>query len=366
MKILFIGKRFYTNRDAVQEQYGRIYQLPSFWAKAGMQTSLWLIDYHSKDVVNRTEGQLRLKSTPIFSRASLSEWHEIRRSSKQVQFDIVVASGDCYIGLMAYRLARRIGAKFVFDVYDKYDEFRAYRNLPGFNLFKHLLDRADGRIFASRPLMAQLQRATHNHLTLNGIDEALFTPSDMSASREALGLPTTGILVGYFGSMTADRGVTDLIASAKILRDKGHPVELILAGRKEHALDTSIEGVTYLGNLPVSQVPLAMSSCDLLALPYRSSPYLDMASSCKITEYIAMRKPVVATLTPNFSGNFPLQARQLDGLLASPGDPASIAEVILKQLESATLLQMPEGATWQEISADTLEFLATLPPPRGT
>ena len=40
MSVLFIGKRYYTNRDALAERYGRIYQLPWNWANAGVHTHL--------------------------------------------------------------------------------------------------------------------------------------------------------------------------------------------------------------------------------------------------------------------------------------------------------------------------------------
>ena len=31
--ILFLGKRFYTNKDALQERFGRIFHLPMEWAR---------------------------------------------------------------------------------------------------------------------------------------------------------------------------------------------------------------------------------------------------------------------------------------------------------------------------------------------
>ena len=31
-RILFLGKRFFTNKDALLERFGRVYQLPSIWA----------------------------------------------------------------------------------------------------------------------------------------------------------------------------------------------------------------------------------------------------------------------------------------------------------------------------------------------
>lgn len=278
------------------------------------------------------------------------------------KFDVVVASGDCYIALVALALARSNGACFVFDVYDKYDEFSGYWSPPRLDIFNYLLDRADGRIFASRPLKSQLQRSPTDHLAANGIDDSAFVASDMHASRNALDLPLDKILVGYFGSITKDRGVEDLIIAQDILRRSGNPIQLVIAGRKEYELETSAEGINYLGNIPADHVPAAMSACDLLAIPYRNSPYLDMASSCKITEYISIGKPIVATLTPNFGSNFPKQTEQLGEAIAIPGDPESIARTIVRQLQSPVLVTMPPEANWKDIAADTLNYLRSLDP----
>ena len=48
MNTLFIGKRYYTNRDALLERYGRIYQLPALWRQDGVDVRLWLLDYHRR------------------------------------------------------------------------------------------------------------------------------------------------------------------------------------------------------------------------------------------------------------------------------------------------------------------------------
>ncbi|WP_313319776.1 glycosyltransferase [Stenotrophomonas sp.] len=360
MKILFIGKRFYTNRDAALERYGRIYQLPCHWAIAGVQTSLWLLDYHSRTPINQTDDNPPVHSTPVLGLSSIAKFLKILLARRKHNFDVVVASGDCYIALMAFTLARSIGARFVFDVYDKYDEFGGYWSPPRFDLFNYLLDRADGRIFASRALKEQLRRSTNDHLAANGIDISKFVASDIHAARRALGLPIDKILVGYFGSITSDRGVEDLILAQNILRSSNSPIHLVLAGKKEFEIETTSESITYLGNIPADRVPLAMSACDLLALPYRTSPYLDMASSCKITEYIAIGKPIVATLTPNLASNFPEQTTQLGEAIAIPGDPESIARTIVRQLEFPTLVDMPAKANWESIAADTLNYLGSL------
>jgi glycosyltransferase involved in cell wall biosynthesis len=351
MKILFVGKRFYTNRDALREKYGRIYQLPWHWAEAGIRTTLWLVDYHGRESVVERDGALDVVSTPVRDLSLLRHWLT-GAYRKNGDPDVVVASGDCYIGWMASRIARRTHSRFVFDVYDKYDEFGGYRSLPGFDLFAYLLGKADVRCFASRALMNDLRRSTADCVVPNGLDVARFSPRDMHACRAEMGLPPDGLLVGYFGGMEPDRGAADLIEAVGLLRKEGVDARLVLGGKPPAGLDLDRPGVLYLGNVPYARMPTALSACDLLAVPYRRTPFMDAGSSNKIAEAIACRRPIVATRTPNLVANFPVQAARLDAVLAEPADAESLARSIRLQSEQRLLVDLPEGMAWKDIAGD--------------
>lgn len=360
MKILFIGKRFYTNRDALIEKYGRIYQLPWHWSQAKVDTKLWLIDYHTRTEFHRTDETLEIHSTPILSLNFFRHWITGGGFKQPHPFDIVVASGDCYIGLMAYLLARRIRAQFIFDVYDKYDEFPGYRSPPGFDLFTYLLNKADARWFASRALMNSLHRSPNDCLVPNGLDLRRFEPRDLRTSREIMNLPQNILLVGYFGGMEPDRGVADLIDAITLLRNQGVEVLLVLGGKSVPELNLQRPEILYLGDIPYERMPDALAACDLLAVPYRRSPFMDAGSSNKIAEAIACRRPVVATRSPNLTANFPDQARQLEPFLATPSDPSSLARSILLQSQQRVLVDMPENMTWCSIAQNLAQKLESL------
>ena len=357
MRILFIGKRFYTNRDAFKERFGRIYQLPYWWAAAGQEVDLWLVDYHSGERHVAKDDSLAIESTPAFRgrffarlfRAGLGP----RRSLRP---DIVVASGDCYVGLLGYVVARFSRASFVFDVYDRYDAFEGYRRLPGFDPLSFLLRRCDIAMFASAKVLDDLGvQCKKSLLVQNGVDFARFKPLPMRESRVSLGLPAETLLIGYFGSMEPERGITDLIDAMALLRAKGVDAELLISGKAHPDVDLGQPWVRYLGNIAFEKMPAALASCDLLALPYRQGDFVDNASSCKIAEYIAMERPIVSTRSPNLVENFPKQAAQLDVLLATPGDVADLAACLEMQLKARRLVDMPMGMSWQEISESVLE-----------
>ncbi len=360
MDILFIGKRFYTNRDAFEEDYGRIFQLPFWWAAGGHDVKLWLVDYHSRQPGSRNAGDLQVESTPVFGwrcvRRVFSEFTRPLRGTARPR--LVIASGDCYLGLLGYLVARILGARFVFDLYDRYDVFAGYRRLPGFDPQLFLLRHADAVTFASNPLKDDLEREAMVALVVpNGVDTRHFRPMSQAEARDNLGLPAVGELIGYFGSMEPERGIDDLVAAVAAMREEGSDTRLVVGGHVSDAADLDRPWVHYLGNLEFSRMPAALAACDVLTLPYRHSTFLDNAASVKIAEYIAADRPIVATRTPNFIQNFPQQAAELDGLIAVPGDVTDLARCLRRQLDERRRVSMPSGMDWSTISDELLGAL---------
>jgi glycosyltransferase involved in cell wall biosynthesis len=364
LSILFIGKRFYTNRDTLRERFGRIYQLPWHWAEAGISTRLWLIDYHTREIAAFKDRSLDVVSTPAFGVTSVRHLaiEAFGRTGLTRRPELVVASGDCYIGLMAYHLAKKIGAHFVFDVYDKYDEFSGYRRFPWFDPFTFLLRHSDFRLFASQALMESAgYRPEHDFIVPNGVDTERFQPMDMRLSRRECGLPEESIFIGYFGSMEPERGIDDLISAVQHLRTEGLSIELLLGGKPRENMDLQQSGIRYVGNVPFDRMPAMLASCDLLSVPYRRSAVMDAGASNKIAEAMACRRPLVATRTPNLLANFPIQATLLNDLLAKPGDVSDIACVIRRQLAQRVIVDASHDMDWPTIAANLAAELSLFP-----
>ncbi|WP_334180698.1 glycosyltransferase [Pseudomonas nitroreducens] len=360
MTTLFIGKRFYTNKDAVGDRFGRIYRLPWHWSQSGLDVELWLIDYHTRHSVSEREGHLRVISTPVFGVKTLVQ---LIRSLARPPRNIV-ASGDCYIGLLGYFIARLTGASFTFDIYDKYTTFGGYRKLPAFDPFSFLVRHADHLLFASQALASDTLTRSNRGGTAtvipNGIDEEDFYPRSRSDCRKAMGLQEDVYYVGYFGSMDLERGITDLLQAMSLIRRSGIDARLLLAGRNVDDTDLSAPWVDYLGTLAHADIATALGCCDVLTLPYRRSEYLDMASSCKIAEYLAVQVPIAATRTPNLCTNFPIQARELDKVLAAPNDPESLATCIAHQLLTPIMIPLLVDMTWKSIAAQAIAAIDPL------
>jgi glycosyltransferase involved in cell wall biosynthesis len=353
MKILFIGKRFYTNRDAYAERFGRIYQLPYFWSQVGEQVQLWLFDYHSGKSEKRLDDTLEIATCPVFE---FKTWKLlIRQLLCPRQFDVVIASGDCYIGMVGWLMAQRNKAMFVFDIYDKYDDFDGYRRLPGFDPFSFLIKRARIRAFASQALLTIIGgRPDGDLLVPNGVDTKQFRSLDMAKSRANVGLPDHVIYAGYFGSMEPDRGVDDLIGAVRLLRSSGINIQALIAGKNPPSHYFDDPAIHYLGNIPFDCMPEVVASADVLVVPYRRSAAMDQGASCKISEYIASGRPVVTTRTPNFLANLPQQALDLADAVCEPGNPQDLARALTVQLANPRYTNLPDGMDWKDIAMNAL------------
>lgn len=352
--ILFIGKRRYTGKDAWRERFGRIYQLPAAWARAGEDVRLWLVDYHSREPLDDLDDGLAMRSTPVRGLSVMRAFAAHLRWRPRA----VVASGDCYIGLLGWLVARLSGARFVFDIYDKYDEFAGYVRPLGFDLYGFLRRAADLRFFASRALAAGHAAdgcEDRTRIVPNGVDPQRFRPLPRAACRERLGLPHDAVLVGYFGGMEADRGVNDLVAAIARLRETGSRARLLVCGHAHPDTPLAQPWIDYRGAVPHERMPDYINACDVVAMPYRSSPFMDMGASCKVAEYLMCGVPLAATASPNFTANFPEQARALGRGLARAADPDSLAGAIEAQLAERVVAPAPEGMAWSEIAAAALE-----------
>jgi glycosyltransferase involved in cell wall biosynthesis len=347
MRILFLGKRHYTNQDALAKRFGRIYRLPLAWHRAGHEVQLMLLDYHGGRRTVSTDEGFAAQSLPVSDPRSLAH---LSASIKSFQPEIGVASGDCFIGLLGQWLTRRTGSKFVFDVYDDYRTFGAYRAFMGWDALGFLCRSAGLVTYASKAMADRHHFDNAAVVVPNGVDRSAFTPSPMSEARANLGLPSAAELVGYFGSMRPEHGVGVLIQALEKLRVRRPDLRLLLCGKRHTSTPVNGDGVWYHGMVPHEMIPSYLNACDVLALPYLHGEFLDNASSCKIAEYLFCRRPIVATRTPNFVQNFPDQARQLDALLVPPGDADALAGAILRQLDDPVIAEPPADMSWEDIA----------------
>lgn len=363
MRILQFAKRRYTNKDALRERFGRVYQLPLHWHRSKHEMELLLIDYRGIKTESSRQDGFPITSLPAVDPRSVPR---LFSSARRFQPDVIIASGDCYIGLAAARIARSIGTRFAFDVYDDYSGFGSYSLFAGWDALGHLINGADMVLYASHALALHQDSSAHKVIAPNGVDPVTFRPIPLLEARQRLGFSGETIWVGYFGSMEPDRGLDDLIAAIGTLHASDPKIRLLLCGSKGSESRRFPHWVDYHGVVSHSTMPWYLNACNVLALPYRRSRVMDMGASCKIAEYLLCGRPMVATDTPNFTQNFPVQAGELEAYISRPSDPSDLARVISLQLQAPRTASFPVEHTWESISQRVLGELETLVQrPRG-
>jgi glycosyltransferase involved in cell wall biosynthesis len=352
MEVIWLAKRHYTHKDALADRFGRTYELPLAWSRDGAGASLELVDYHGRQAASHVDGRLEVHSTPI---RRLDALRDLRRRVLARKPDVIVASSDCFAGMLGLHLARASGARFVFDVYDDYRTFGAYRLFAGFPAYAFLLRRATLVLYASRAVADRHDAASPWTFVPNGVDPALFRPGTQAAARAAVKLADGDTRwIGYFGGLEAERGPEDLVAAVGLLHARDPAIRLALCGPTVPGQNLRASWVELRGSIPHATVPDYINACDVVALPYRRGPVIDMASSLKMAEYLYCMRPIVATRTPSLTANFPIQAQELGEAIAEPGNVADLARAIEHQLLHPTIASIPKDQAWAEVAERAL------------
>ncbi len=354
MRILFVAKRYYTNKDLLKDRFGRLFHLPVQLAAQGVHVDVAVIEYRNPDQDEMQAGGVLFRTVPATARKILSLPLRLYRAVSEARPDIIIASGDSHIGFLGLRIARRLGARFVFDVYDYYPAFAGNR-LPGMAaMFRAAVKEADLVLCASEPLCRRLSASNpHTLLVENGVDQTLFAPRDQVAARRAVGLAEHVPLIGYFGSITPSRGPL-LIEACRLVRDETPTLQLLLAGRvSDFQFDEP--WITYLGELPQDRLPDLINACDVVAIPYADDAFNSMAGACKIGEYLACAKPVVVTRVSGHERTF----GDVPASLCKP-EPIDMARAILHQLSTPQVAKVPETLDWKVIGRVLHESLSAI------
>ena len=343
MNIHLLCKRYYTHKDLLKDRFGRLYHLPLQLARLGASVKVTAIDYRNAGEESLEADGVRFLTAPAALRRLPGLLPGLYRHIRAERPDLLIASGDSHIGFIGYKIAQRLGAHFIFDVYDYYCVFPGNR-IPGMKaMFWNAVKRADLVLCASATLQARL--AAENPSTLlvqNGVDRTLFVPGDQRRAREALGLPAKGRVVGYFGSINPARGPL-LIEACRQIRLEMPDLRLLLAGPVRH-VEMSEPWITHVGAQPQEAIPTLIHACDVVTIPYANDEFNSMAGACKIAEYLACDKPVVATRVAGHEEIF----RESPGSLSKP-DTGDMARAIKTQLESPKLTPFPETMAWEWI-----------------
>ncbi|TPQ25501.1 glycosyltransferase [Methylomonas koyamae] len=357
MKIYFLCKRYYTNKDLINDRFGRLYHLPKQLSEHGHSVVVNAFDYRNRTDLFVADNGVSFQTIPLRPANLICEILRIYSLVRNINPDVIIASGDIYIGLIGLLLARRLRIKFVYDVYDYYPAFRINR-LPGLKaVFNYVVRKSSLVTCASQSLQRWVKSGVNQRTLLieNGVDRNVFSVGDRVEARLKLNFPLNKEVIGYFGSINSARGPL-LIEACRLLRKTKPNLHLIFAGRVD-GVDFSENWIKYYGELPQSSVPNLIHACDVVVVPYASDQFNSMSGACKIAEYLACGKPVVATRVSDHAEVFKDAPTSLCEPIAD-----DMARAISSQLEHPEIVAYPVVLDWQSIGQKLNQELAKLAP----
>lgn len=135
--------------------------------------------------------------------------------------------------------------------------------------------------------------------------------------------------VAYIGGLSLGRGLGEMIAATRIVRDSGIPLTLVLAGPVDEQgkalIEANLEYVDYLGVIDPSAVPAVLSGCVAGLAVLRPLPNYLESHPTKVFEYMAAGIPFIASNFPHWQKLF---GRFEAGFFVDNDSPAEIADVI--------------------------------------
>lgn len=259
--------------------------------------------------------------------------------------NIVHAHSPASTGLEAWRMARRFGAAFVYEVRGFWELSRAANNGERINIADALSEdvrvanKADRVVAICEGIAKQLIRngvSAHKiSIVPNGVDASTFYP--LVRNRHlAKQLSLEGSLVyGYATNVRRLEGIQIVVQSwlhvkkripnaIFLLIGDGSYMSVIRRLAREYGVEDSWR---FVGRIPHSKMQEYYSLFDVFVVPRLPEPVCEIVTPLKPLEAMAMGIPVVA------SGVSALREMVQDGktgLLFEPGDPESLASVCVQ------------------------------------
>lgn len=180
------------------------------------------------------------------------------------------------------------------------------------------------------------------HRLIPGISRTRLAPSDhlqvRAAKRRELGIDADARVLIALGSGFKTKGLDRSIRTLAVLRERGHPAQLLVAGQDKESAFRALarrlgvaEQVHFLGGR--DDIPALLQAADLLIHPaYREN------TGNALLEAMIAGLPVVATQTCGYS-HF-VQEADMGEVIADEADPRAIADAVARLLQTS-------GAEWQ-------------------
>ncbi len=358
MRILFLSKRRYMSKDVVFDRYGRFYCIPQSMAAQGHQVHLHTLTYRHiagagiRHLSHAIESNLNVRDHGLFALFSQTYFFRLVADCLRFRPDIVVGASDVPHLVIAYFLSRAMSIPYLADLYDQFLAYGLTRIPLMARLYKTTLKEADTVACISRTLANWVCElgvpAERVGVIGNAVDEHFVNSTDIPSrelARKECGLPAEGLLIGTAGALTEDRDISTLYRAHELLRARGEPIYLAVAGPRNATLPVPKSlSVIDLGELPHDKIPGFFSALDVGVVCNSNSLFARNCFPQKYFEMRAMNLPVVAAEV----GDIRDYGTSDNTWHYVPGDPSSLASAIGRALGNFDSTRTASIPTWRD------------------
>jgi len=194
--------------------------------------------------------------------------------------------------------------------------------------FAHVVltpNKAFKELFAARSAPAR-----KIHIVMNSPQEELFRPCEETPAPGDV--PEVGFRVMFHGTVVERHGLDTVLHALRLLRPKIPSLAFDVYGGgdfvdtfKRLVGELNLQDiVTYHGQVPLEQIPVAIRRCSVGVIPNRRTPFTELNLPTRIFEYLCLGKPVVVPHTKGILDYFTEQ----ELFFFEPGDAASLSEAL--------------------------------------
>lgn len=239
------------------------------------------------------------------------------------RYDIIQVRNKFIVGVLGLLAARIRAAKFVYWLSYPLAECRVLDakegralvpwisllggRVAGWLLYKVIMPHSD-HVFVQSKQMLQ-------DVAAEGVPEALMTPVPMAVSEDLLDIPPATVepdTILYLGTLIRVRRLDMLIEALGIVRQSHPDVRLIFVGDGDCHEDRSFleavakkqemsDAVEFTGMIPMAEAHERVARAAVCVSPFYPTPILQSTSPTKLSEYMALGRPVVANTHPEQS-----------------------------------------------------------------
>jgi glycosyltransferase involved in cell wall biosynthesis len=332
LRLLVLTKRQYTNKDLLDDRFGRIREIPFALSKQGHRVVGCCLSYARRSEGWFRDGSVIWRSVNV-GRIPISGlvWFIAEADRMASRADVIWACSDSFYGVIGYLLGKKHGIPLVFDLYDNFEFFLAAKFPLLKQLYRHVVRNCDAVTCASEPLVERVEEYGRNGracLLENAVRVDLFKPFDKVASRLHFDIPINAIVIGTAGALDTSRGI-DRLFNAYFQLKRAYPnLYLAIAGHlgKNIRIPKDTE-IRYLGALNFKNVPLFLNALDVAVVCNLDNEFGRYCFPQKAREIMACEVPIVAAAV----GSLKYMLKDRPEWLYDPNDSQTLVNALEKR-----------------------------------